>query len=1304
MEQNNENKTRNAYGNRVKTQEEAAAEASEKVNHAVQKFVSGTSQASEDLYHKFTSSESSYGGYSSNEHASTFIDTSKVDTDNEGDAWYEKLHTSQQQAYGHAENPYNNYPQGRYEQQSSQELHQASLMRSDKASSGEPLSSSLGSGQDAGKYGSGQNYGGEKVNIVNDTLSVDGLGENGYYNAGYLDTNSLRQAAVNTVTDQYQESDAYQGAKEIKAKTDMMGLGGLSSAASGMDAKFSVANALYADNHMVVDNARHRRLARHSQKVNEVYAEYQKRLENPNLNVAERQELEKKLIQARENAAKAGDALSSYENRNQIRGMKVTASDMQSIFGDKYIVSTNRTGNILHDYRNNMQLLERYLQKYNINARNLDVAEIEAAFQGNTAGAQAKAAAKRFVDGRYKIYLTGSLSDALNQNASDPTGKSMSVFLEDMESRDPEKARQMKAVLTEYAYLKNQQPHIKQMKQGSFMNSAKSVVGEALSDSDAAKGYNVAKATINTAAAAGNLVKGMGGTLASAGSVSIEKFLNGKDKKKLEETEKVKAAAGPQNAAKYSTDIEEINKKIAQRSEKFTKFREGADWLAKTDTSDMAKVGLGRVGKMVSDKTGFTAVRAKVNEKYAKAATSKAGKALGKTLNVVRSPFRTVNFLKLKARKLMLIAGLILLLIMLALVIAVWICFTVQNFMPDSSIADYTWDMPNSNMQRAIDYLYEYQIAYNTNICKADPHSEYIDKGIPESWNLGDKVHVTEKDADGNVVSTYTDTTKSVNNQMTAVYKGGDLKGYNLSHYWGPKDRTYTATVDLGDFDEATGTGTHDYHDINIYGGYAGIGTGSCSDFIGSYDGGFKAPGQSFDFDIDESSPGMAGVQDLINTDVTVDFEYKGSHYSYQYTADKVGKYITTEGDSVYYDTEMFYRAMSCMAFSLTDMDQENYKFYRKYMKHIFDQIMDDAVVTMDAEFYPDPSHKVKFKFNGESDLAAYTFDQEPIEADAWQERTTIHVWIDDCGIQDMMKLDRSDPKYAGTPKYFDVVANESTHYTENVQFKDGERTRKWKGWYEESNKQYYDVNHNPIEIQKYEGQEDIMSDEMLQAVTIYDLDDVDFGELFPGLVLPGEFMTAFSDEEIDSIVHEMTETQEIETPVGLDDLKSLRKNMVEAALKEVGKHKYAYGGGHGNYDINNPPNGIDCSGFMSYITAVTGIDRKLSPKDTVAFAKNYKQVAFNGDWDTIQPGTMIIKSGKGGNQDHIVMYIGKVQISELGDTKPEPHCVECTTHTYRSGSLAGKTISGTQITEASRMNYIANNYKVAIDPAQGRS
>ena len=137
---------------------------------------------------------------------------------------------------------------------------------------------------------------------------------------------------------------------------------------------------------------------------------------------------------------------------------------------------------------------------------------------------------------------------------------------------------------------------------------------------------------------------------------------------------------------------------------------------------------------MVSDKTGFTAVRAKVNEKYAKAATSKAGKALGKTLNVVRSPFRAVNFLKLKARKLMLIAGLILLLIMLALVIAVWICFTVQNFMPDSSIADYTWDMPNSNMQRAIDYLYEYQIAYNTNICKADPHSEYIDKGIPESW------------------------------------------------------------------------------------------------------------------------------------------------------------------------------------------------------------------------------------------------------------------------------------------------------------------------------------------------------------------------------------------------------------------------------------------------------------------------------------------------------------------------------------------------------------------------------------------
>ena len=110
------------------------------------------------------------------------------------------------------------------------------------------------------------------------------------------------------------------------------------------------------------------------------------------------------------------------------------------------------------------------------------------------------------------------------------------------------------------------------------------------------------------------------------------------------------------------------------------------------------------------------------------------------------------------------------------------------------------------------------------------------------------------------------------------------------------------------------------------------------------------------------------------------------------------------------------------------------------------------------------------------------------------------------------------------------------------------------------------------------------------------------------------------------------------------------------------------------------------------------GVDTSYNRRNAATIAKSYASVQFNGNWDNLQPGSIVVKNSVAGgattSSNHVVIYIGKVQME--GDSAPRDYCVECTTTTDKK---TGKTISGVQLTSESRMNYIARNYQYAVDP-----
>ena len=209
-----------------------------------------------------------------------------------------------------------------------------------------------------------------------------------------------------------------------------------------------------------------------------------------------------------------------------------------------------------------------------------------------------------------------------------------------------------------------------------------------------------------------------------------------------------------------------------------------------------------------------------------------------------------------------------------------------------------------------------------------------------------------------------------------------------------------------------------------------------------------------------------------------------------------------------------------------------------------------------------------------------------------------------------------------------------------------------------------------------------------------YEMDDTAYSDM--GVIFPGNTYPILSDAKIDDYINQ------IKICNG-GSLSAQRESVIRAGLKYVGRFIYTYGGGHGSYPSKETAaatvgncGGVDCSGFISFVTNQGGVfhhsgDTGYTAQGACDFA-HFGKATSKG---ALKPGDIVVKNSDAGgsttSNNHVVIYGGKFDTGDGAGVIDR--FIECTT---TSNSVDGQDIqecSGSQITKKSRSDYIFRKY-----------
>ena len=1124
----------------------------------------------------------------------------------------------------------------------------------------------------------GQSYGGAGLKTT--TTEGNGVGSvySGNYNTGHVDKTALANAAIESIENQYSDTDAAHAVRGYNRASDVANMGQIGRAG----AKIRVEDSVY------------------------------KNIHNTNLK--------------------------NYKY--------VSTDDINNIVGGKYITIDNRTNNVMSDYSNNIHVLEDYLGKYNINAAALSQGEISRAIK----------------EGGFK-------SSWFHGNGVD-FGK-----LSEDESQNLQK------VLAELHYLKGQKSAIDRMHgAGGFKNTAATWASELYGDSDVAKGYQISKATYNTAKTglkAGKGIAGVGVNAALTATQLGEKVLvygqDGvakamlKNAKSAEAKQKWKAV---DEAAK--AHIKAIDSGARQAAKQKVRYVVKTD--GKRKIRDGARLIMNKTG--LSNTKGVKAASAALKS-YKQIAGRVQKKLAGNVVSkVLRMPFKAFSAVNLFVKKFLIIAGGI----VLGLVIVDGVLLgLMMMFYPTGSETEegHTGYSAEDCAQMMVNYLEDYNVGYFTNIYKCDG-GENAKYGLPLNWELDDLA----APGDDAIICTKIGTAIPSVNSKTEIKShidGTKISGYYLKHYWGPgvgEIPSLEPVVYDWHYDDETGEKVYDKAPMTLTHVIGAVGTLGDKD-LGEYENDISQR-------VKKDSPCYQenGHHDYDKLEVV--FTYHGSEYSYQYTptTPHTSEYYTIRDeeymDVIYYDMEQMYKGFVGAALSFCGNEDENPRFWMRYGKQLFQCVMEHAHLSLRTTLNGSGTYDVDT-----GNVVKWKFYSDRVPEMGWQEcegyalkkpeKVKLVVDIDDCGIQDMMYLSefihlkykdlddytkvylkehfgidetntddndkiikwpKYDPKETGIMHKFlasysieSEIINEI--YTVNNDFahtpqykiggigndwfakngsitkyvvhqglmgipKDPEHYVHWWGWYADGDPDYVELGGgfrpDGIAENNRVPEDQLMSDSMMEALDYYEMVDIDWKEFFPNLVLPNFQDGILLDPEGIFMPEDDTKKLADEIDITLSST-GLRSDLVNFALSCVGKFYYKYGGSV--TDMSNPPPGLDCSGFVSYVLKANGLGSG-ARYNAAGIAAAFRSVDFGGNYDNLQPGTLIVKNNHAGgattSDNHVVIYIGKVKLP--GDSVPTHHIVECTTNKSTG-------VSGVQVATSNRMNYIANTYRYAVDP-----
>lgn len=215
-----------------------------------------------------------------------------------------------------------------------------------------------------------------------------------------------------------------------------------------------------------------------------------------------------------------------------------------------------------------------------------------------------------------------------------------------------------------------------------------------------------------------------------------------------------------------------------------------------------------------------------------------------------------------------------------------------------------------------------------------------------------------------------------------------------------------------------------------------------------------------------------------------------------------------------------------------------------------------------------------------------------------------------------------------------------------------------------------------------------------------YEMDDSAYEDM--GIIFPGNTYPVLSSAKIDNYINQIKASNG-------GSLSTQREAVIRAGLQYVGRFVYVYAGGHGSYPSKETAaaavgnsGGVDCSGFVSFVTNQGGVFHHSGDTGyTAQGACDFAHIGKATSKGALKPGDIVVKNAEAGgsttSNNHVVIYGGKFDTGDGAGVIDR--FIECTT---TNNSVDGQEIqecSGSQITKQSRSTYILGNYMYFRNP-----
>ena len=867
-------------------------------------------------------------------------------------------------------------------------------------------------------------------------------------------------------------------------------------------------------------------------------------------------------------------------------GSKANLSGMYDKFSKEGWTS-QRTGNVLKDYKANVSKTDDALKKLNINPNSLTNSRID------------------------KAIKTGKLGD---KNLGEAQVK----------------------LLQQKAYLNSKKAQAQNIAnaKGHARTMGEAWSRQALEGSDIEAGYKATKSLYSTGKAARFMAKGSIGLTADVANgaikvsrkavVSGRNLVNERKIKKLDKlggdhlSEKVKLLEKRQTLADKKIKISEKHSSFSDKVHLFAKNSIGANLMAVNKFALSKTIGKTKAWGKFSAKV-LDPIRTK--QQLAKLFLGELKtKLLNKKLfKVVRAPFSFASFIKSMIRKVILmVAGIF----GVAILVYIVIFCAITAFNSDADSADSTnGTVNNSNLQNSIYEFYDYQRSFENNIYNYVPgeilaekfvfNQEYKNEiGIPSTyehilkpWELQEYV-LPENEINSSGHATYGGIDSNKINAEGVRYETstGDLAGFNLYHYFGASNFDYSSRFELVD---AYGRGTGVYEEFNFY-GEAGL-----SGDMGIQ---YETPAWT---DIKTIPEGMAMYVDRINTfssdggrviptsnyygskrseyEVYEDYMIEKMNYpkgtdTYEMGSihDGVERFTSPEhrkGESEEHNINSLYRAVISAGYGITNNYNDlDYDEYNRYLRNLFLSVMGRTDFDIIVNYVNDSSRTFKY--------TAVTSDgiEHEVEFPMIYPQITININHRECGLYDIAHISYL-MGYENIDKF---LPNANT----------------FEGWYKNTDTAI--------------GEE---SENLTVALGMWELDDYTWEELYEDLILPSNmFGRALSTAEINDLMNKLL-LENGAIPENMDEAIRLMMSLVGTPYQLGGK---------------DPSKGsLDCSGYVNYVANQMGWWS--GTKLIAGLESQGTYTAGNIDWNSVPIGSLVMKGDLSGGYDHIAFYIGVI-------------------------------------------------------------